>query len=562
MISRSRSTRPLRLLALAGVATLALAACGGGSDDAEGGGGNDGATADTLIFGASSDPAVLDGAFVSDGESLRVIRQIFEGLVTTSPGSTEIEPALAESWTTSEDGLTWTFALRDGVTFSDGTAFDGAAVCTNFDRWYNFTGVRQSPSLAYYWTTVFGGFATNEDPSAPESLYASCEAPDAGTAVITLTKPSSTFLSALSLPSFAMASPKALEEFGADEVGGSADAPQFTGTFGTENPIGTGPYTLESWERGNQLVLKANPNYWGEKAKIETVVFKPIGDGPARRQALETGEIDGYDLVDPADTQALEDAGFQILRRPAFNVAYIGFNQSKPPMDNLKIRQAFAHAINREAIISTNYPEGSQVAKEFMPPEVFGYADDVPEYEYDVEKAKQLIAESGVANPAIEFWFPTDVSRPYMPNPSANYQLMQADLEAAGFTVTTKQAPWNPDYLDQVDAGNAQAYLLGWTGDFGDPDNFIGTFFQQRGPQWGFDDPEIFGLLNDAEAETDLDARTALYEEANRKIMTLLPGLPYAHTEPALAFRQGVEGFVPSPVTNEDFNVVTATATS
>ena len=129
-------------------------------------------------------------------------------------------------------------------------------------------------------------------------------------------------------------------------------------------------------------------------------MFKPIADGPARRQALEAGEIDGYDLVDPADTQALEDAGFEILRRPAFNVGYIGFNQALPPMDNPKIREAIAHAINRENIVKTNYPEGSVVAKEFMPPEVFGYADDVPTYDYDVAKAKELIAASGVAKPA------------------------------------------------------------------------------------------------------------------------------------------------------------------
>ena len=560
MITRSRSTRSMRLLALAGAVTLALAACGG-SDDEPGTSGTDGGGgAETFVFGASADPAVLDGAYVSDGESLRVVRQIFEGLVTTAPGTTDIAPALAESWTTSEDGTVWTFTLKSGVTFSDGTDFDGAAVCTNFDRWYNFTGVQQSPSLAYYWTTVFGGFKASDDASLPPSLYSSCAAPDATTAVITLSKSSSTFLSALSLPSFAIASPKALEEFGADDVGGSADAPQFTGTFGTENPIGTGPYVLKSWERGNQLVLERNEAYWGEKAKIKTVVIKPIADGPARRQALEAGDIDGYDLVDPADTQALEDAGYQILRRPAFNVAYIGFNQAKPPMDNLKIRQAIAYAINRENVISTNYPEGAEVATQFMPPQIWGYADDVTTYAYDVDKAKALIAESGVANPSIEFWFPTDVSRPYMPNPSANYQLMKADLEAAGFTVVTKQAPWSPDYLDQVDAGNAQMYLLGWTGDFGDPDNFIGTFFQAQGPQFGFDNPEIFGLLDQAEAEPDQDKREALYQEANRKIMDFLPGLPYAHTEPALAFRAGVEGFVPSPVTNEDFNTVTLTS--
>ncbi|MGL5810351.1 MAG: ABC transporter substrate-binding protein [Nocardioides sp.] len=552
---RVRSRQWSAAIALMAGCALTLSACGGdgGGGDATGGDGG----GSTFVFGASADPKILDGAYVSDGESLRAVRQIFEGLVTTKPGSTEVIPWLAEEWTTSEDGLTWTFSLKDGVTFSDGTDFDAEAVCFNFDRWYNFTGLQQSPSVAYYWTTVFGGFAESEDPELPPSLYKSCAATDATTAEITLTRPSSTFLSALSLPSFSIASPDALEKYGADEVGGAEDAPTFSGTFGSENPVGTGPFTLKSWERDNQLVMERNEDYWGEKAKVENLVFKPIPDGPARRQALQSGDIDGFDLVDPADLQALEDKGYQILKRPAFNVGYIGFNQAIKPMDNPKIRQAIAYAIDREKVISTNYPEGSTVATQFQPPEVFGHSDSVPTYDYDPEKAKQLIAESGVKNPTLEFWYPSDVSRPYMPDPAANYQLMKADLEAVGFTVDTKSAPWDPDYLDKVDGGKAMMYILGWTGDFGDPDNFIGTFFQAKSPAFGFTDKEIFSLLDEAEAETDQATRTELYVQANDAIMEVLPGVPYVHTEPSLAFKPGVEGFVPSPVNNEDFNTVT-----
>ena len=338
-----------------------LSACSGGSSTATGGatgGATDGASDATFIFAGSADPITLDGAYVSDGESLRAIQQIFEGLVTSKPGTTEIIPNLAESWTTSPDGKTWTFALKSGVTFTDGTPFDAAAVCTNFDRWYNFKGIQQSSSIAYYWTTVFGGFAKNEDDSLPPSLYSRCEAPDATTAKITLTKASSTFLSALSLPSFFIASPKALTEFKADEVSGTADAPVFSGTFGSEHPIGTGPFKLAKWEKGNQLVLERNDDYWGAKAKIKTLVLKPIADGPARRQALEAGDIDGYDLVDPSDVQALKDAGFEILNRPAFNVAYVGFNQAIKPLDNPKVRQAIAYALNRRERHQDELPRG------------------------------------------------------------------------------------------------------------------------------------------------------------------------------------------------------------
>jgi peptide/nickel transport system substrate-binding protein len=548
---------------------LALVAAGCGGDDDEASGDTNAASTDgggasggTLVFGTSSDPVVLDGALVSDGESLRVIDQIFETLVSLKPGTTELEPGLAESWELSDDGLTYTFKLREGVKFHDGTAFNAAAVCTNFDRWYNFTGSFQNPSASYYWQTVFGGFAkTDPDSGAPaESYYQSCNAVDDGTVEIKLTKPSSAILGALSLSSFAIASPKALEEFGADE-GTVDDEGVFhpTGSFGTEHPIGTGPFKFESWTRGDKLTIARNDDYWGDKAKLDKVIFRPISDNAARLQALQTGEIQGYDLVEPQDVETIEgDDNLQILDRPAFNVAYVGFNQKQKPLDNIKVRQAIAHGLNRQEVVDNFYGGRGEVAKEFMPPEVVGYADDVTEYEFDPAKSKQLLQEAGLTLPVpITFWYPSDVSRPYMPDPKRNFEAFRASLEQAGFKVTPKTAPWSPDYLGNVDEGNAQVYLLGWTGDYGDPDNFVGTFFQNPQKAWGFDNKEIFTALADAETETDLEKREDLYKEANRKIMDFLPGVPYVHTKPALAFAANVKGYQPSPVSLESFAPVT-----
>ena len=189
-----------RLLMLLVVAMLAVAAAGcGGDDDEAGGTGTQPAKppvrpGGTLVFAGAADPVALDGALVSDGESLRVITQIFETLVALKPGTTEPEPGLAESWSADDTGKVWTFKIREGVKFHDGTALDAEAVCFNFDRWYNFKGPLQNPSATYYWQVVFGGFKTyNKDSGAPEdSLYQSCEATDANTAVLTLTKPSAT----------------------------------------------------------------------------------------------------------------------------------------------------------------------------------------------------------------------------------------------------------------------------------------------------------------------------------------------------------------------------------
>jgi peptide/nickel transport system substrate-binding protein len=540
----------LRLIGLGAVLLLAVSACGGQKSS---GGGGGGATKQggTMVFAASSDPVSLDPAFISDGESIRLTNQIYEGLVKTKPGSTEIEPSLAKSWTSSNGAKSWTFELQQGVKFHDGTPFNAAAVCANFDRWYNFKGLLQSDSVSYYWVSVFGGFSDKKTPS----LYQSCEAKGDNTAVLNLTAPSASFLAALSLSSFSIQSPTALKKYDADKVSGTEDAPKFEGSYGLEHPTGTGALKFESFAANDKTVLVRNPDYWGPKSILDKVIFRTIADLAARRQALEAGEIQGYDNADPNDVDQLK-ANYQVMQRPAFNVAYVGFNQKKKPLDNPKIRQAVAYALNREALIKAKYPTGSEVAKEFMPPEVQGYTPDVTQYPYDPNKAKQLIAESGVKNPTIEFWYPTSVSRPYMPDPAANFQAFKSDLEKVGFKIVSKSAPWRPDYLNATQAGKAPMYLLGWTGDFGDADNFIGVFFQKFSPQWGFDNKQIFSQLDAAERETDPAKRVEMYKQANKTIMDFLPGVPYASTGPFLVFTKNVKGYVPSPVTTELFSTV------
>jgi peptide/nickel transport system substrate-binding protein len=517
-----------------------------------------------MTFGTASDPVVLDGALVSDGESLRVIDQIFETLVGLEPGTTEIVPELAESWQASDDGLEWTFTLKEDVTFHDGEAFNAAAVCFNFDRWYNFSGPLQNSSVSYYWQTVFRGYAENEDETLAPSLYESCEAPDETTAVIRITEPSSAFLGALALVNFGIASPKALEDYEADAgtVDEEAGVFQPSGTYGTENPTGTGPYRFDSWERGDKLTLVSYSDYWGEAPNIDTLIFRPIADNAARLQALQTGEIQGYDLVEPQDIETIEaDDSLQILDRPAFNVGYVTINQAMAPMNNPLVRQAVAHGLDRAAVVDNFYAGRGEVAHQFMPPLVEGYADSVTEYEYDPARSRQLLQQAGLTLPVeIEFWYPTDVSRPYMPDPKRNFEAFAASLNDAGFRVTPKSAPWSPDYLGRQQNGTAgHLNLIGWTGDYGDPDNFVGTFFQSRQPAWGtdkFPNEEVMDILNRAERETDIDARTALYQEANQMISDWIPGVPYVHTSPALAFQANVTGYAPSPVSLEEFATV------
>ena len=549
--------RSLRTVLPAGLAAVALAltavGCGG-----DGGGGGD-----TLVFGSAADPVALDGAVVYDGESLRIIEQMFEGLTALEPGTTDVVPGLAESWEASEDGKTWTFHLKEGVTFHDGEPFNAAAVCFNFERWYNFPEAFQSDSAAYYWKYGFGGGFKNpgeEQPGPADSLYKGCDAQGEHTVILQLNKPSAVLLSALTLPSLSMASPKALQDFNADEgtVDEEAGVFQPTGTYATEHPTGTGPYKFGSWTRGESLELVKNEDYHGEAATLGKIIFRPISDPTARLQALQSGELDGYAGVEPQDIDTVTgDDTLQLIERPALNVGYIAFNQQHPPLDKLEVRQAIAHAIDRQTVVDTFYGGLGEVATQFQPPGIFGWSDTVPQYDYNPAKSKQLLQQAGLQTPVkVDFWYPTDVSRSYMPDPKRNFEAFSQQMEKAGFDVTPHNAPWSPDYLGAEAAGKYQIYLIGWIADLGDPDNFLGTFFQDPNDEFGFTNPEIHNLLDRAEQETDEVARAQLYVEANNKIMEFLPGLPYVHAKSALAFKSNVQGYVPSPVEVEHFSTV------
>jgi len=503
------------------------------------------------VFAGSAEPVTLDPFFASDGESFRVARQIFEGLVGTMPGTADPAPLLAKEWEVGEDGLTYTFSLEEGVKFHDGTDFNAEAVCFNFDRWYNMPESAQTDDLTYYYAALFRGFATGD--RAEEAIYESCSADDELTATITLQSPFAGFISSMSLPALSMQSPTALEEYQDD----AATNPRNT-EYSTERPVGTGPFTLESWERGEQVTLTANDDYWGEPASIDEAVVVAIAEPKARADALRNGEIDGYDLVGPADIGPLEGDGFQIVNREAFNVLYLGMNQKQAPLDDPKVRQAIAHAINRDEVVSASLPEGTQTATQFIPEVVNGFADDVPTYDYDPEAAEQLLEEAGATGATIEFNYPTDVSRPYMPAPEDTFNVIRTQLEAVGLKIKPTADKWDPDYLEKIQGTPGHGiHLLGWTGDYNDTDNFLGVFFGAKSNEWGFDNQEIFDGLKEARGIPTPEEQETLYQELNRQIMDYLPGVPLAHPVPSLAFSPDVEGYQQSPVQDEVWNVIT-----
>ncbi|MCT2086669.1 ABC transporter substrate-binding protein [Microbacterium enclense] len=534
------------------IGALALSACTSQRDDD--GGGATGDVDSTFVFGASGDPSSLDPAFASDGESFRISRQIFEGLVGVESGTADPAPMLAESWEQSDDGLSYTFQLKEGVTFHDGTEFDADAVCFNFDRQNNFTGIAQSESLSYYWGKIMRGYA-----DTGTSIYGGCEAASPTEVTITLTEPFAGFIPALSLPAFAIQSPTALEEYAADEVGGTSEAPTLS-EYAQAHPTGTGPFRFDSWEPGADATVSAYDGYWGEQGQVQQVIFRVIGDTTARRQALESGSIDGYDLVAPADLGALESAGYMLVNRDPFNILYLGMNQADPALADPRVREAIARAIDKEQLVTQVLPEGTTVASQFMPDSVIGFNPDVTTYDFDQAAATALLAEAGFteANPlTLTFNYPVNISRPYMPNPEQIFTNLQSQLQAVGIVVNPVSNEWG-EYLDLIQGGADHGiHLLGWTGDYNDPDNFVGTFFGGPSNEWGFDNAELFSALTSARGLATEDEQEPAYQAVNEQIAQFLPGVPLANPVPTLAFASRVTSYPASPVQDEVYNEIT-----
>ncbi|MFG3351410.1 ABC transporter substrate-binding protein [Streptomyces sp. NPDC048001] len=511
---------------------------------------------DTFVFAGAGDPGSLDPALASDGETFRVTRQAFEALLEHESGGSELVGGLAETWSSNPEGTVWTFNLRKGVKFHDGEAFDAAAVCANYDHWFNWKGTYQLDAVSYYWRKVMGGFAQNEDPKASPANYKSCTAKDESTAVIEVNEPSANLPGGFSLQALAIHSPKAIKEYEKQEATAKGDAityPKYSQEAGTV--AGTGPYRITKWNKGNkEVTLERFEDYWGEKAKVKNLVFRTINTEDGRRQALQAGDIDGYDLVAPADVKTLEGEGFEVPTRDVFNLFYVGMTQTaNPALTKPEVRQAIAHAIDREGIVKTQLPEGGKVATQFMPDTVAGFSDAVKTYPFDTAKAKALLKKAGEERLSIEFCYPTEVTRPYMPAPQDMFERMKADLEKAGVTVTPKAMKWAPDYLDATESGSCALHMLGWTGDFNDGYNFIGTWFAKKDKQWGFDEKAVFDAVNAASKVADPSNRVEAYKKANETIMEYLPGLPISSSPPAIAFGKNVNPPNVSPLTQENF---------
>ncbi len=495
---------------------------------------------DTLIFGRGGDSQSLDPAIVTDGESLKIGHQVFDSLLEYKEGSTEVQGALAESWQVTPDGLIYTFKLRQGVTFHDGTPFNADAVAFNFKRWddpkseYKFEG----DSFDYY-DSMFGPDGSR--------VIKEIKVVDPNTIEFILKQPQAPFLQNIAMTCFGIASPKAIQEKKEN--------------FKNE-PVGTGPFVFKEWKRNDSITLEKNPTYWKQGLpKLNKVVVRSIPDNSARFNALQNGEIDLMEDLSPDDLSVLEsNSGLQKIERPSFNVAYLGFNFKQKPFDNVKVRQALNYAVNKQAIIDAFFSGQAQPAVNPMPPKLWGYNDSIKDYPYDLDKAKQLLAEAGYPNglPEEVSFYAMPVSRPYMPDGKKVAEAIQADFEKIGVKTKIESPEW-ATYLDETKAGDKDdIYMLGWTGDNGDPDNFIYTLLDKDSIPGNnrnfYVNEKLHTILVNAQKEVDQSKRAELYKEAQVIIKEDAPWIPLVHSVPLLAGKANLKGYVPSPTGTEAYS--------
>jgi peptide/nickel transport system substrate-binding protein len=520
----------------------------------------------TFIFGRGGDSVQLDPAIVTDGESFRVTGQCLEPLYQYEPGSTRPIPALATECTANEDSTVWTCSLREGVEFHDGTPFNADAVVFNFERWrftdhpYHFDS-----QVFEYYEYMWNGFDDN-------SMITNVEALDEYTVEFTLAEPLAPFLANLAMDIFAISSPAAIEEYGEDYGLPSAGC------------VGTGPFQFVEWVEGDHITVEANEDYWGGAPSVEQVIWRVIPDDSARFLALQAGDIHGLEQAVVEDLQtAEEDPDLYVETRPALNTGYLAFPFQTVEFQDVNVREAVVHAINREGLVENFYGEYGEVANNFLPPLIWGHNDEIEPWEYDPELSQQLLADAGYPDGLSEVTIAFDiedaegnvvyeegetlpltlyympVTRFYYPSPQEIGEAMAADLASAGFDVTLELAGDWATYLGLRREGRLPGlYMLGWGGDNGDPDNFHNYFFgglsspdatKEPDPREGwYANQEVAELCYEGLVTPDQAEREPIYEEIEQLLHDDVARLWIAHNNTPLIFSNAVSGYVPQPV--------------
>jgi len=503
--------------------------------------------AKTFVYCSEGSPENFYPAINTTGTSFDAsARQIYSRLVEFKSGTTEVEPGLATSWDVAPDGLTYTFHLRQGVkwqttkSFTPSHDFDADDVIFSFERQWKTDNA--------YFKVTSDNHSYFNDMDMPSSLK-SLEKVDANTVRFVLNAPNAPFLANMAMD-FASISSKEYAD-----VMLKAGTPEKV----DQEPVGTGPFVLESYQKDAVIRYKANPTFYKGNAKIDSLVFAITPDAAVRFAKLKAGECDLIPYPAPADIPAMKsDSNLTVVEQAGLNVAYLAFNTSKKPYDDVRVRRAIDMAIDKKAIVDAVYLGIGIPAKNPIPPSMWSYNDAVKDYPYDPEGAKKLLAEAGLDKGfETDLWY-MPVQRPYNPNGKRIGELMQADLAKVGITAKLVTFEWG-EYRKRLQAGEPMLMQFGWTGDNGDPDNFMNTLLGCAAAKIGgnnvarwcfkaFDD-----LVSEAQRTTDPQKRTELYEKAQLVFKEDSPWLTIAHSLQVAAMGKGVTGFKLSPLGAHEF---------
>ncbi len=463
---------------------------------------------DTLIFARGADSQKLDPADVDDGESIKVLVNICQGLVRFKHGTTEVEPCLATSWTISPDGLIYTFRIREGVHFQDGTPLDAEVAAFSFRRQMDPSHPAHPADATFaYWSAMF-------------NMITAVEVVDPMTLCLRLREPHAPLLASLCIPAAHLISPKFIDQ---------------------RHPVGTGPFRFVEWVPNERIVLEANADYWEGAPKIQRLIFKVVPDSATRLIELQTDQIQAMDGIDPNDLPIIRrDQSLKLITAPGLNVCYLAFNCRKPPLNDRNLRRAIAAAIHKKDIIDAVYRGAAVVAKNPLPPFIGGHNDTIPEtptLPHPIPPLPHPLQFHVMTNP-----------RPYLPNPLRAAEMIKADLEKIGIRVEIVPNEWGA-HLSRTRHGEHEMALMGWVGDNGDADNFLYVLLDKDTAVLGsalnicfWMNDAYHDLMIAARRELDPDKRAALYRKAQEIVFEETPMVPLAHAEALMACRANVDG--------------------
>ncbi|WP_053111581.1 ABC transporter substrate-binding protein [Pseudomonas protegens] len=505
--------------------------------------------ATNLVFCSEGSPAGFDpGQYTTGTDFDASAETLYNRLSQFERGGTAVIPGLATSWDISDDGLTYTFHLREGVKFHTTPYFTPTRTFNADDVLFTFNRMidkdmpfrKAYPTEFPYFTDM--GMDTN---------ITKVEKVDDKTVKFTLKTVDAAFIQNLAMSFASIQSAeyadKLLKEGKASDI--------------NQKPIGTGPFVFKSYQKDSNIRYTGNKDYWKpEDVKIDNLIFAINTDASVRVQKLRAGECQVTLHPRPADIDTLKnDPKLQVIEKPGFNLGYIAYNVQHKPFDQLEVRQALDMAVNKPSILNAVYQGAGQLAVNAMPPTQWSYDETIKDAAYNPEKARELLKAAGVKEGTQITLWAMPVQRPYNPNAKLMAEMLQSDWAKIGLKVKIVSYEWG-EYIKRTKNGEHDISLIGWTGDNGDPDNWLGTLYScdaiggNNYSMWC--NPQYDKLIKQAKVVTDREQRSLLYKQAQQLLKQQVPITPVAHSTINQPLSAKVEGFKVSPFGRNAFSGV------